>query len=70
MSLLRDGLKYREKPQSKSAGSSIAALTKSKTSINSPKSNIESLQEAAKKGDTKAQDNLLIAKMNALRGRR
>jgi len=70
MSLLRDGLKYREKPSAKSAGSSIAALTKNRSTINTPKSNIESLQEAAKKGDKKAQDNLLVAKLQAMRSRR
>lgn len=74
MSLIKDGFKYREKPSTKSAGSSIAALTSKKTPFNSGKSqgqvNFQQLQERANKGDRKAQDNLLVAKMNALRGRK
>jgi len=74
MSLIKDGFKYREKPTTKSAGSSIAALTSKKATINNSKSqgqvNFQQLQERANKGDRKAQDNLLVAKMNALRGRR
>jgi hypothetical protein len=75
LGLLRDGLKYREKPTTKPAGSSIAALTSKKT--NAPASaktqqqqNLQQLQEQANKGDRKAQDNLLMAKLNAMRGRR
>jgi hypothetical protein len=75
LSLVRDGLKYREKPSSKSAGSSIAALTQKKTnSVANAKTqgqaNLQDLQERANKGDRKAQDNLLVAKLNAMRGRR
>ena len=72
MSLLRDGLKYRDKPKARSAGSSIAALTtrRSSSTINSGKDELTSLQEKARAGDKKAQDNLLVAKMNALRSRR
>ena len=74
LSLIRDGLKYREKPSTKSVGSSIAALTNKRSGIANSKSqsqvNFEQLQQAAKGGDKKAQDNLLVAKLNALRGRR
>jgi len=72
LSLLRDGLKYRDRPKTKSAGSSIAALTtrSSGTRIQSGKDELTSLQEKAKAGDRKAADNLLLAKMNAMRGRR
>ena len=72
LSLVRDGLKYREKPTSKSAGSSIAALTQKRSSIGKSQgsANLEQLQQAAKGGDKKAQDNLLVAKLNAMRGRR
>jgi len=75
LSLIRDGFKYREKPQTKSAGSSIAALTSKKVSIGNVKTqgqaNFQELQEKASKGDRKAQDNLLVAKLNAMRaGRR
>jgi len=75
LGLIRDGLKYREKPSSKSAGSSIAALTSKKTNAmanarTQGQANLQDLQERANKGDRKAQDNLLVAKLNAMRGRR
>ena len=73
LSLLRDGLKYRDRPKAKSAGGSIAALTTPKRSgntINAGKDQLTSLQEQARAGDKKAQDNLLVAKMNAMRSRR
>lgn len=75
LSLVRDGLKYREKPTTKSAGSSIAALTSKKSNnVANAKSqsqiNLQQLQEQASKGDKKAQDNLLVAKLNAMRSRR
>ena len=72
VSLLRDGLKYRDRPKAKSAGGSIAALTSKRTSsaIQPQKDELSSLQDKARSGDKKAQDNLLVAKMNALRGRR
>jgi hypothetical protein len=72
LSLIRDGLKYRDRPKAKSAGSSIASLQgkRAGTAINPPKDQLTSLQEKARAGDKKAQDNLLVAKMNALRGRR
>jgi hypothetical protein len=72
LSLIRDGLKYRDRPKSKSAGSSIAALTnrKGSTSINAGRDQLESLQEKARAGDTTAQNNLLVAKMNAMRAAR
>ena len=75
LSLIRDGLKYREKPTTKSAGSSIAALTTKKSNgvanaKTQSQQEIQQLQERANKGDKKAQDNLLVAKLNAMRGRR
>jgi hypothetical protein len=72
VSLLRDGLKFRDRPKAKSAGSSIAALTtrRSGSTITAGKDEMTSLQEKARSGDKKAQDNLLVAKMNALRSRR
>lgn len=74
LSLIRDGLKYREKPATKSAGSSIAALTSKRSGIANAKTqgqaNFQQLQEQANKGDRKAQDNLLVAKLNAMRGRK
>jgi hypothetical protein len=72
LSLLRDGLKYRDRPKAKSAGGSIAALTnrQGSTKIQSGKDELTSLQEKARAGDRVAQDNLLVAKMKALRATR
>jgi hypothetical protein len=74
LSLIRDGLKYREKPSTKSAGSSIAALTNKRSGIANARTqgqaNLQDLQERAKGGDKKAQDNLLVAKLNAMKQRR
>lgn len=73
LGLLRDGLKYRDKPKTKPAGGSIAALTQRKgsSSVNVRGGNdLSVLQEKAKAGDRVAQDNLLVAKMNALRSQR
>jgi ribosomal protein S16 len=72
LSLVRDGLKYRDRPKARAAGGSIAALTnrKGSASISPPKDQMSALQEKARAGDKKAQDNLLVAKLNALRGRR
>ena len=73
LSLLRDGLKFRDRPKARSAGGSIAALTgkRSSTTISGSKDQMSSLQEKARAGDKKAQDNLLVAKMKMMRaGRR
>jgi hypothetical protein len=75
LSLLRDGLRYRNKPQAKQAGSSIAALTtrRAGTQISADRGQdeITSLRKQARGGDMKAADNLLMAQMKALRaGRR
>lgn len=72
LSLIRDGLKYRERPKAQSAGSSIAALTSKKSSIGRTQSQqqFEQLQQQAAKGDKKAQDNLLVAKLQALKSQR
>jgi hypothetical protein len=74
LSLLRDGLKYRDRPKTKQAGASIAALTtrRAGTQINPSRNQdeITSLREKARGGDTKAADNLLMAQMKALRSRR
>lgn len=74
MSLLRDGLKFRDKPSSRSSGASIAALTNnrrgSSMANNNNKDEISNLRERAKGGDKKAADNLLVAQMKALRAQR
>jgi hypothetical protein len=70
LSLVRDGLKYRDKPQTKSAGASMAQLTSRKGSSNTTKSNddnISKLREQANKGDKKAADNLLVAQLQRMR---
>jgi len=73
LGLIRDGLKFRDKPQAKQAGASVAALTrKSGTSSNTKTAddNIVKLREQAKGGDKKAADNLLVAQLNKLRAAR
>jgi ribosomal protein S16 len=74
MSLVRDGLKYRDKPKAKSAGSSIAALTSKRTGAplanSSAGDEISNLRKQARAGDQKAADNLLVAQMKAIRAGR
>jgi hypothetical protein len=73
LSLVRDGLRYRDKPQTKTAGASMAQLTQRKGSTNTNKSsndNIEKLREQAKSGDKKAGDNLLMQRLQSIRGGR
>lgn len=70
LSLVRDGLRYRDKPQSKSAGASMAALTSRKGSSSNRASGdteITKLREQAKAGDKKAADNLLVAQLQRMR---
>jgi len=70
LSLVRDGLRYRDKPQTKSAGASIATLTQRKGSSNSQKGqgdDIAKLREQANRGDKKAADNLLVAQLQRMR---
>jgi hypothetical protein len=73
LSLVRDGLRYRDKPSSKSAGASMAALTQRNGSSNtrrSPNGDIEKLREQAKSGDKKAADNLLVQRLQSIRAGR
>jgi len=65
-------LKFRDRPRAKQSGNSIAALTSKRagTQIAQVKDQLTSLQEKAKGGDRNAQDNLLVAKMNAMRQKR
>jgi len=70
LSLVRDGLRYRDKPTTKSAGASMAQLTQRKGSTNTQKGandNLEKLREQAKSGDKKAGDNLLMAQLQRMR---
>jgi hypothetical protein len=73
LSLVRDGLRYRDKPATKSAGASIATLTQRKGSSTNNRSNgddISKLREQANKGDKKAADNLLVAQLQRIRAGR
>lgn len=74
LSLVRDGLRYRDKPSAKSAGSSMAALTQRKGSSTPANrggdSNIEKLREQARGGDKKAADNLLVQRLQSIRAGR
>ena len=70
LGLLRDGLKYRDKPQARQAGASIAALTGRKGGVPTSRGSEDSisrLREQAKAGDKKAGDNLLLAQLSKLR---
>ena len=73
LGLVRDGLKYRDRPATKQAGSSIAALTRTRSTSSTAKNQEESiskLREQAKGGDKKAADNLLVAQLSKLRAAR
>jgi hypothetical protein len=72
LSLVRDGLRYRDKPTTKSAGSSMAALTQRKGSTTNKNQgdDISRLREQANKGDKKAADNLLVAQLSRIRASR
>lgn len=68
LSLVRDGLRYRDKPTTKSAGSSMAALTSRRGSSTQKSSDeISKLREQANKGDKKAADNLLTQRLQSIR---
>jgi hypothetical protein len=73
LGLVRDGLKFRDRPSSKAAGSSLATLTGRKaTSTNSRggEDSIDKLRQQAKGGDKKAADNLLMQQLSKLRASR
>lgn len=73
LSLLRDGLKFRDRPTTKAAGASIAALQSRKgngVNTRSADQEITELRDRAKSGDKKAADNLLVAQLNRLRSAR
>lgn len=71
LSLVRDGLRYRSKPNTKSAGSSIAQLTNRKGSTTQRGGdNLSQLREQANKGDKKAADNLLVQRLQSIRASR
>lgn len=73
LSLIRDGLRYRDKPTTRPAGSSMAVLTQRRGSSSQRGSNgddITKLREQAKAGDKKAGDNLLMAQLSKIRASR
>ena len=74
LSLIRDGLKYRDRPKAKAAGNSIAALTTRKSGSSIPagrqQDEVSSLREKARGGDIKAANNLLVAQLAAIRAKR
>ena len=73
LSLVRDGLKFRDRPSTRQAGSSIAALTGRKQSTPNTRSqedSVNALREKAKGGDKKAADNLLMQQLGKLRAAR
>ena len=70
LGLIRDGLKYRDRPVAKQAGNSMAVLTRKSgqsTQSKSADDSISRLREQAKGGDKKAADNLLMAQLSKLR---
>ena len=74
MSLIRDGIKFRDRPSAKPAGASIAQLQNRKGSPTGGTRNedesIRTLREQAKGGDKKAADNLLVAQLTKIRAAR
>jgi hypothetical protein len=73
LSLVRDGLRYRDKPTTKSAGSSMAVLTQRRGSTNNQRGSgddLSKLREQAKSGDKKAADNLLVQRLTQIRSGR
>jgi len=73
VSLLRDGLKYRDRPKVRQAGGSIAALTGKRSGtqiVDNSRDEMSSLREKARGGDKKAADNLLVAQLRNMRAAR
>lgn len=73
LGLIRDGMKFRDKPTTKQAGNSIAALTGRKTGAStntkSADDGISKLREKARAGDKKAGNDLLSARLAQIRGK-
>ena len=73
LALVRDGLKFRSKLTTKSAGGSFAALTQRRggsSTSRSTEDGMSKLREQAKAGDKKAGDNLLVQRLQQIRGGR
>jgi len=71
LGLVRDGLKYRDRPKAKSSGGSIAATGNRKsTQTQQPQQTAYNrLRDQAKRGDKKAQDDLILMTINAQLGK-
>lgn len=73
MGLVRDGLKFRGKPSTKTAGASLATLTGRRGGVpnnRGEQARVEQLREQAKGGDKKAADNLLVLQLSKLKAGR
>ena len=73
MGLVRDGLKFRGKPSTRTAGASLATLTGRKGGVPNSRgeqARVDQLREQAKGGDKKAADNLLVLQLSKLKASR
>ena len=73
MGLVRDGLKFRGKPTSRTAGASLATLTGRKGGVPTNRGDQATemnLRERAKGGDKKAADNLLVLQLSKIKASR
>jgi len=73
LGLIRDGMKYRDRPAAKSSGGSVATLTNRKSSQSGQPSTsaYNRLREQAKSGNKKAQDDLILMTIDAqLKGKK
>jgi len=76
VSLLRDGLKYRDRPRVRQAGGSIAALTGKRSGtqiVDNSRDEMSTLRQKAQgrgKEATQAADNLLVAQLRNIRAAR
>ena len=73
LGLIRDGMKYRDRPSAKSSGGSVASLTNRKSTQSQQPSTTayNKLRDQAKKGDKKAQDDLILMTIDAqLKGKK
>lgn len=73
MGLVRDGLKFRGKPSTRTAGASLATLTGRKGGVpnnRGEQARVDQLREQAKGGDKKAADNLLVLQLSKLKASR
>jgi len=73
LGLIRDGIKFRDRPRAQAAGSNLNQFTGRKSSMPTSRGQedqIVKLREQAKGGDKKAADNLLVAQLQKIRANR